>query len=336
MIRFEGVSKRFGETWAVRNVTLEVGEGEFFALLGPSGSGKSTLMRLLAGFETPDEGRILLDGLDLAGRPAHLRPVNLMFQSYALFPHLSVAGNIAYGLRREGLPRAEIEARTAEMLALVRLEARARHKPAQLSGGEKQRTALARALARRPRVLLLDEPLGALDRRLREATRAELKAIQARLGTTFLLVTHDKDEAMGMADRIALLREGQVVQVAPPHEMYEAPADRYVAGFLGDANLIPAEGGWRMVRPEAVGLEVEDQALPPRSPARGKHPAEPGEDLVGVVAQATYLGDRTAYVVALDGGAEITAVAGATGAAPFAVGQRVRVWLPAEARVLSQ
>jgi len=317
MIRFEGVSKRFGDHWAVKALTLEVGAGEFFALLGPSGSGKSTLMRLLAGFEAPDEGRVLLDGEDLAGRPPHLRPVNLMFQSYALFPHLSVAGNVAYGLKQEGLPKRAIAARVEEMLALVRLEGLAARKPSQLSGGERQRTALARALAKRPRVLLLDEPLAALDRRLRETTRAELKAIQARLGTTFLMVTHDQDEAMGLADRIALMRGGSIVQVGAPRALYAAPADRWAAEFLGEVNLIPCEGGWRAVRPEAVGLT---------------RPA--GDDPSGRIAQATYLGDRTAYLVSVHG-AELKAVQVNTGA-PFAVGEAVRVSLPDDAPVVTR
>ncbi|HTI66883.1 MAG TPA: ABC transporter ATP-binding protein [Caulobacteraceae bacterium] len=323
LIRFDGVSKRFGETWAVRDVSLEIGAGAFFALLGPSGSGKTTLMRMLAGFETPDEGRILLDGQDLAGRPPHLRPVNLMFQSYALFPHLTVAANVAYGLKREGLPKAEIAARVEEMLALVRLESLAGRKPAQLSGGERQRTALARALARRPRVLLLDEPLAALDRRLRESTRAELKAIQARLGTTFLLVTHDKDEAMGLADRIAVMREGRIVQVAPPQEMYAAPADRFVAEFLGEVNLLQVEGGWRAVRPEAVRLAPFGHA-------------GPGEALRGRIVQATYLGDRTAYVVALDAGGELRAVQVNGGGPLLKVDEPVLAGLPADAPVLTR
>lgn len=316
MIRFETVSKRFGDTWAVRGVDLEIGAGEFFCLLGPSGSGKSTLMRLLAGFEQPDEGRVLLDGEDLAGRPAHLRPVNMMFQSYALFPHLSVAANVAYGLRQEKLPRAEVAARVAEMLALVGLSDLGARKPSQLSGGQMQRTALARALAKRPRVLLLDEPLAALDRRLRETTRAELKAIQKRLGTTFVMVTHDKDEAMGLADRIAILRDGEVVQVAPPLEMYEAPADRFVAGFLGEVNLIEVRAlgvtAWRAVRPEAVGLS--------RTP-------DPDYPLAGRVVQATYLGNWTTYEIALEAGPPIRAAAVSDDNGPLAVGQPVYVAL---------
>jgi ABC-type Fe3+/spermidine/putrescine transport system ATPase subunit len=322
MIRFDGVSKRFGRAWAVREASLEVQAGEFFALLGPSGSGKSTLMRMLAGFEAPDEGRVLLDGQDLAGRPPHLRPVNLMFQSYALFPHLSVAGNVAYGLKQDRLPTAEIAERVEERLALVGLGGLAGRRPAQLSGGERQRAALARALAKRPRDLLLDEPLAALDRRLREATRAELKAIQRRLGTTFLMVTHDQDEAMGLADRMAVMREGRIVQVGTPRQIYAAPADRFVAGFVGEVNLIPAGGGWRAVRPEAVRLTAAEA------------PVAPG-DLRGTVRQAIYLGDRTAYVVALEGGAELKAAQVNAGTPAFVAGDAVAVGLPDDAPVLT-
>jgi putrescine transport system ATP-binding protein len=257
LVRFDQVTKRFGGETAVDAVSLDIYEGEFFALLGPSGCGKSTLMRMLAGFETPDLGRITLGGEDLAGRPPHLRPVNMMFQSYALFPHLTVAQNIAFGLRQQKKPKDEIAARVDEMLALVRLEGLAHRKPDQLSGGQRQRVALARAIAPKPRMLLLDEPLGALDRKLREETQFELMALQQRLGMTFLIVTHDQEEAMITADRIAVMRAGQLAQIGRPAEVYEAPNSRYVADFIGDVNLFEArvtedDGDIiRLVSPEA-------------------------------------------------------------------------------------
>ncbi len=240
LIRFEGITKRFGALTAVDGVTLDINDGEFFCLLGPSGCGKSTLLRMLAGFEAPDRGRILLDGRDIAGDPPHRRPLNMMFQSYALFPHLTVAGNIAYGLKQSGMGRADMGPRVDEMLQLVRLPDLGARYPAQISGGQRQRVALARALARNPRVLLLDEPLGALDRRLREETQAELKSLQHRLGTTFIMVTHDQDEAMSMADRIGVMEAGRMAQVGDPRELYERPATRFVATFLGDVNLAEA------------------------------------------------------------------------------------------------
>ncbi len=246
LIRFEHITKRFGALTAVDDLTFDIREGEFFCLLGPSGCGKSTLLRLLAGFEDPDRGRVLLEGRDITAEPAHRRPLNMMFQSFALFPHLTASDNIAYGLKQAGRPKAEIARRVDEMLQLVRLPDLGARYPAQISGGQRQRVALARALARNPRVLLLDEPLGALDRRLREETQAELKNLQKMLGTTFVMVTHDQDEAMSMADRIGVMDRGRMVQVGPPRELYERPQSRFVATFLGDVNL--AEG-------RVVGLE---------------------------------------------------------------------------------
>ncbi|MBP8938841.1 MAG: ABC transporter ATP-binding protein, partial [Agrobacterium sp.] len=239
-IRFENVTKRFGDFVAVNNLTLDIYEREFFSLLGPSGCGKTTLMRMLAGFEEPTDGRILLQGKDISGVPPYKRPTNMMFQSYALFPHMSVEKNIAFGLEQDGLPKAEIAARVEEMLRLVKLTEFAKRKPSQLSGGQRQRVALARSLAKRPKVLLLDEPLGALDKKLREETQFELMDIQTNLGLTFLIVTHDQEEAMTVSDRIAVMDKGNVVQVATPAEIYEAPNTRYVADFIGDINIFDA------------------------------------------------------------------------------------------------
>src|SRR4030088_3576206 len=238
LLRIDAVVKKFGVFRAVDRVSLDIRVGEFFALLGPSGCGKTTLLRMLAGFETPDEGRILLAGEDIAQLLPHQRPVNMMFQNYALFPHLDVRDNIAFGLKRAGMPRGEIATRVAEMVALVKLEGLERRKPDQLSGGQKQRVALARSLARRPPVLLLDEALAALDKKLRESTQLELMELQRRLGMTFVIVTHDQEEAMTVADRIGVMNAGRLAQVATPSAIYEQPDSRWVAGFIGDVNLI--------------------------------------------------------------------------------------------------
>ncbi|MEP4751925.1 MAG: ABC transporter ATP-binding protein, partial [Nitratireductor sp.] len=240
-ISFDNITKKFGDFTAVDSLSLDIYEREFFALLGASGCGKSTLLRMLAGFEAPTSGRILLDGQDLAGIPPYRRPVNMMFQSYALFPHMSVEQNIAFGLKQDGMAKADIEKRVGEMLKLVKLEQFAKRKPHQLSGGQRQRVALARSVAKRPKVLLLDEPLGALDKKLREETQFELVDLQHDLGLTFIVVTHDQEEAMTMADRIAILDKGEVVQVATPAEIYEAPGSRFVADFVGTVNLIEGE-----------------------------------------------------------------------------------------------
>ena len=238
LIRFQNVTKRFGTFTAIDDLSLDIYEREFFALLGPSGCGKTTMMRMLGGFETPTEGRIELAGKDIVGVPPNKRAVNMMFQSYALFPHLSVWDNIAFGLRRDKRPKAEIEARVAEMLKLTRLEKFAGRKPHQISGGQRQRVALARSLAKAPKLLLLDEPLGALDAKLRQDTQFELMDIQEKTGTTFVIVTHDQEEAMTVASRVAVMDEGRLIQVATPDRIYESPANVYVADFIGDVNII--------------------------------------------------------------------------------------------------
>ena len=237
LIRFRNVTKRFGDFTAIDDLTQDIYAREFFALLGPSGCGKTTLMRMLAGFEQPTEGQILLDGQDIAKIPANKRSVNMMFQSYALFPHLSVWENIAFGLKRAKKPKAEIESRVSEMLRLTHLEKFAQRKPHQISGGQRQRVALARSLARAPKLLLLDEPLGALDRKLREETQFELMDIQEKTGTTFIIVTHDQEEAMTVASRVAVMDHGKIIQVDTPDRIYEAPVSVYVADFIGDVNL---------------------------------------------------------------------------------------------------
>jgi putrescine transport system ATP-binding protein len=241
LLEIAEVVKRFGATMAVDGVSMSVEPGELFALLGPSGCGKTTLLRMVAGLETPDSGQILIDGVDVTALPPYARPVNMMFQSYALFPHMDVAANIAFGLHQERMDRRRIAARVSEMLALVQMSDYGGRRPHELSGGQRQRIALARALAKMPQLLLLDEPLAALDRKLRAETRLELIGIQERVGTTFLLVTHDQEEALGMASRIAVMNRGRVVQIGTPAEIYERPGSRFVADFVGEVNLFEGE-----------------------------------------------------------------------------------------------
>ena len=313
-LSFEQVSKRFGATTAVDGVSIEIGAGEFFALLGPSGCGKTTLMRIAAGFETPDEGRVTIGGVDVTARPPHRRPVNMMFQSYALFPHMSVADNVAFGLRREGMARADVAARVAEMVRLVQLQGMETRRPDQLSGGQRQRAALARALAKRPRLLLLDEPLAALDRKLREETQFELMDIQKRLGTAFVVVTHDQDEAMAMADRIAVMRAGRIEQVGAPADIYERPRSRFVAEFIGEINLF--DGCVTGARDSVARIDTAEGAIEAsyaRAPGEGARLAiavrpermrfgEGVNSLEGVVHDFAYRGDRRIFRVRLASG----------------------------------
>jgi putrescine transport system ATP-binding protein len=353
LLRIEEVSKNFGSFRAVDRVSLDVKAGEFFALLGPSGCGKTTLLRMLAGFETPDEGRILLGGRDIAPVLPHERPVNMMFQNYALFPHLSVRDNIAFGLKRAGMARAAINSRVGEMIALVKLEGMEKRKPDQLSGGQRQRVALARSLARRPKVLLLDEPLAALDKKLRESTQQELMALQRSLGMTFIVVTHDQEEAMTMANRIGVMNAGRLEQVATPRDLYEAPASRWIAGFVGDVNLFEGEvvsrehhrqtivtrdaGNIVAAEPRelsamtavAVAIRLEKIKLSRRGPAADAASAQTINRLEGVVTDASYLGGSTVYKVRLDSGALLRSSMANTARLDvdtLVAGQRVVAW----------
>jgi putrescine transport system ATP-binding protein len=320
--------KEFDGVRAVNDVSVAIDKGEIFALLGSSGCGKSTLLRMLAGFETPTQGQITLAGKDIVSVPPYQRPINMMFQSYALFPHLSVWDNIAFGLRRDGLPKDEVAARVEQMLALVQLTAYGKRKPHQLSGGQQQRVALARSLAKRPQLLLLDEPLGALDKKLRERTQMELVGIIEEVGVTCVMVTHDQDEAMSMATRIAVMSEGRILQVGPPGEIYETPNCRFVADFIGSVNLFDGSvavdepdhvivdtpegrhyvthgitGTMGMpvavaVRPEKIALQTAAPTLEQRANA-GEH----GYNCVqGVISAMAYFGNETLYHVRLDSG----------------------------------
>ncbi len=312
LVRFEAVSKRFGAVSAVEALTLDVAQGEFFALLGPSGCGKTTLLRMLAGFEAPSEGRILLDGKNIVDVPPHRRPVNMMFQSYALFPHLNVEGNIAFGLRQENASRAEISERVTEMLALMRLQGFGDRRVSQLSGGQRQRVALARSLIKRPRVLLLDEPMAALDKKLRAETQFELMELQRKLGTTFVIVTHDQEEAMIVADRVAVMDRGRLKQVATPAEIYERPNSRWVADFIGEITLVEGvvsgsetiDSGLGKLRVANLGPATTGDkvwlALRPEKISVGREQPGDGVNVVaGTVVDVGYRGDMSIYKVRL-------------------------------------
>ena len=320
-VRIERVTKRFGDFVAVNQVSLDIYQGEAFCLLGASGCGKTTLLRMLAGFEDPTEGRLFIDGQDMTGIPPYERPVNMMFQSYALFPHMSVEDNVAFGLKQDGVPKAERQERVAQMLKLVALDGYGKRKPQQLSGGQRQRVALARSLVKRPKLLLLDEPLGALDKKLRENTQFELINLQEKLGVTFVIVTHDQEEAMTLASRIGVMNHGRILQTGTPSDIYEYPTSKYVADFIGSVNMFegrlvedepdyvriesPELGGtvyvdhgvssapdakvWVAVRPEKVRLDRE-------------RPDQTDNVYPGTVKEIAYLGDVSRYLVALDSG----------------------------------
>jgi putative spermidine/putrescine transport system ATP-binding protein len=295
-IRLRSLVKRYGDVAAVAGIDLEVQPGEFFTMLGPSGSGKTTTLRLIAGFELPDEGTVELGGREVSRVPPYARDVNTVFQDYALFPHMSVLDNVGYGLRIRKVDRAERGRRAEEALEMVRLHGLGGRRPAQLSGGQRQRVALARAIVNRPRVLLLDEPLGALDLKLRQQMQVELKHIQGEVGITFVYVTHDQEEALTMSDRLAVFDQGRIVQVGAPAEVYERPTNQFVAGFVGVSNVLERDGRRFTVRPEKVRL------LDPGERAEGMH-AEPG-----VVRDVSYLGVLTRYVVDLRAGGELVVV----------------------------
>jgi spermidine/putrescine ABC transporter ATP-binding subunit len=343
IVRVDSLRKTFGAVDALDGVSLDIGENEFFALLGPSGCGKTTLLRCLAGLERPDSGRILLDGEDIAPVPAYRRPFNMMFQSYALFPHMSVGENVAYGLRQERVREPELGRRVGEALDMVQLGDLVRRRPHQLSGGQRQRVALARALVKRPRLLLLDEPLAALDRKLRGQMQLELKRLQAAVGISFVIVTHDQEEALVMADRAAIMDHGRVLQLASPAELYERPATRFVATFIGESNLVPGrvslgDGGARLDAGgrafdldartvEARGLRDGDRAALAIRPERvavvsADAPAGEAAEIVEVV----YLGSNRRYVARLvDGPDLVVRVQAGQPGDDLAVGDRVRL-----------
>ena len=353
LLEITGATKRFGATLAVDDVSLAVEPGEFFALLGPSGCGKTTLLRLIAGFERPDAGRIVIDGTDVTDTPPYARPVNMMFQSYALFPHLDVAANIGFGLRQLGWDRRRRAARVAELLALVQMPGLERRRPDELSGGQKQRVALARALARSPKLLLLDEPMAALDRKLREETRLELTGLQHRLGTAFVVVTHDQEEALGLAARVGVMRQGRLAQTGPPSELYERPNSRFVADFVSGVNLLegrvitasrgpgfaipgvaepaPLAGAPGLSDGAAAALAVRPERL------RLSRERPPGFALPATIASIGYQGGRSTVYLARDRGPPLRAILSSDTAAGFARGDSVWVdWTSDDAIVLTR
>jgi len=323
-VRIRDVTKKFGDVAAVSNVSLDIYKSELFCLLGGSGSGKSTLLRMLAGFEEPTAGTIEIDGQDMTGVPPYKRPVNMMFQSYALFPHMTVEKNIAYGLKRDGLARGEIADRVEELLRLVKLEPYSRRRPDQLSGGQRQRVALARALAKRPKLLLLDEPLGALDKKLREETQFELVKIQETLGVTFIVVTHDQEEAMSLATRIGVMNSGEIAMIGEPADVYEFPNSRFVAGFIGSVNMFEGvvtedEADHVRIRSAEAGCDIyvdhgvdcaPDQILwyairPEKIILTRERPEGDANVTRGMVEDIAYLGDMSVFQVVLESGKRI-------------------------------
>lgn len=352
VIKIDGVAKSFGGVPAVANVSLDIARGEFFCLVGASGSGKTTLLRLIAGFEAPDSGTILIDGEDMSARPPYARPVNMMFQSYALFPHLTVADNVAFGIEEEKRPRAEIRERVAAALAMFDMGAFGARKPHQLSGGQRQRVALARALVKNPKILLLDEPLAALDKKLRERAQLELVALRERVGITFVMVTHDQEEAMSMASRIALMRDGAICQVGSPRELYDEPQSRFAADFFGIANLFGgrvtqagaavdcAEAGATLsvAGDCAHGAEVTVMVRPERIALSKDKPAGPNV-LAGTLGNVVFLGNAYVCYVTLETGKAIQARLSPADMArlgALVAGDPVFVsWEPSSARVLT-
>jgi spermidine/putrescine transport system ATP-binding protein len=350
------LAKRYDDVTAVDDVSMVIERGEFFSLLGPSGCGKTTLLRCIAGFIAPDAGSILLEGKDVSGVPPHRRPSNMVFQDYALFPHLSVAKNVAFGLEEERLPKDEIAVRVDEALSIVQLEPLAKRRPSQLSGGQRQRVALARALIKRPVVLLLDEPLGALDLKLRKAMQFELKRIQREVGITFVYVTHDQDEALTMSDRIAVMNAGRCEQLDTPENIYERPASRFVADFIGEANLLAAEVAdvgtdhlgivlrsgaavrvTRNGRPVTVGERPTMLIRPEQVRISGEEPVDGRCQVMAVLAESAYQGSHIRYVLELDGGDRIVADVPRDARPDVHPGDRVWVsWDASSARLLEE